>query len=56
MTLYKPQGNTSTENNKCTKWGMVVKGLTQNPEKDDVQQHGQKCPDLWGRNLEFIWG
>jgi hypothetical protein len=28
-----PQGNTSTENNRGIKWGMVVKDV---PEKDDL--------------------
>ena len=31
-----PQGNTSTENNRCTKWGMVAKEHNKKPEKDDL--------------------
>ena len=33
---YKPQGNTSTENNRCIKWGMAVKGRNKKPENDDL--------------------
>ena len=30
---YTPQDNTGTENNRCVKWGMVVKGRNKNPGK-----------------------
>jgi len=33
---YRPQGNTSTENNGSIKSGMVVKGRNKKPEKDDL--------------------
>jgi len=33
---YMPQGNTSTENNRCIKWGMVVKEHNKKPENDDL--------------------
>ena len=33
---HKPRGSTSTENNRCIKCGMVVKGRNKIPEKDDL--------------------
>jgi hypothetical protein len=35
-----PKGNTSTENNRCIKWDMVVKGHNKKPEKDVIKQYG----------------
>jgi hypothetical protein len=34
--VHSPQINTGTENNRCIKWGMVVKGRIKKPEKDDL--------------------
>ena len=31
-----PQGNTSMENNRCIKWGMVVKERNKKLEKGDL--------------------
>jgi len=36
LQKYTPYGDTSTENNKCTKWDMVVEGHNKKPEKDDL--------------------
>jgi hypothetical protein len=33
---YKLQGNTSTENERCIKWGVVVKEHNKKSEKDDL--------------------
>ena len=34
--ITKIKGSFSMENNKCTKWGMVVKGRNEKPEKDYI--------------------